>query len=99
MIKNNPESTWVAKIDMCTPVKANTKVILPSVWANTDKGQTDTKNIQIILSEESTLKDALIAVENAATEFVRSQGASEIRRYFIENVIIENDKVEFIWGT
>lgn len=60
---------------------------------------TPDKDIEIILTEDCRVIDALAQLEKAATEYVQSEGAEEIRHYFIEHVRFDDGSVEFGWGT
>lgn len=46
--------------------------------------QTPHKDVVISLEKDCTLLDALLLVEAAATEYVKSHGAEEIRQYFLQ---------------
>ena len=94
------KSTWDTDVSRQTQIKAGTKVRLNYVWAYTQKGEmTPNKDIEITVNSDCILVDALCQVEAAATEFVKSQGASDIRHYYIEDVIFTADAVEFVFGT
>nr|CDM12456.1 hypothetical protein [Vibrio vulnificus] len=45
------------------------------------------------------MASALELAEGHAREYVRSYGATDIRQYFIEDVIISSTQITFIWGS
>lgn len=90
------KSTWNCEENPKLEVKKGTIVVLPYVWAHTRQGMTPHKDIEVEIDNDCTLLDALCRVEDAATEYVKSHGADDIRHYFIEGVEVGNNRIEFL---
>ena len=99
MPETEHKSIWSCDINASKIIFAGTKIKLPYVWAHTDQGITSSKDIEIILDQDMPLHEALFQVEQAALAFVKSEGASDIRQYFIEGVYIGEEMIEFVIGT
>lgn len=57
------------------------------------------EDIETTIKKDYTLWEALCLIEEKAKKYVISQGAKDIRQFFIENVIIEDNIVSFQYGT
>ncbi len=96
-----PKSIWACNIPTTLTLKARSKVILPHIWSprGNGKGLTPSKDIEIILTEDQSIKAALINAEKAAYEHVRNHGAHFLRQYYIEGVQQVENELIFILGT
>jgi len=98
-MKDEPQSTWSCDTDINKVLAMGITVTLPFVWSHRKKGLTPSRSFSIILDKPTTLKDALILVENKATEYVIEKGADGLRHYYIEKVATWGDEIIFIKGT
>ena len=93
------KSFWDTNISDSTKIEKGIKIKLSHVWSYLEGCITDAKDIELITENSMTLAEALVLLESAALEFVQEQGAKDIRQYFIEGISIQDDFVEFHWGT
>jgi len=93
------KSTWEAELSIYKMVKAGTTIKLPYVWSHTPGGTTDPKDIEFKLEEDMHLGEAMEQLEALALDYVKSQGAEDIRHYFIESAEHVGDTILLSWGT
>lgn len=97
---NTPiKSIWSCDVNPADIIKKGMTVLLPHVWGYVKDGITTATDIEILIKKDCTIAEALILVEESALEYVESQGADDIRQYYIEGVKFTDNRVEFIWGT
>ncbi len=84
-----------------TAVSAGMKAKLPMVSALPEDSRVEIpfKDIVVDIPCNMTLGGALEVVEDHAREYVKSHGATDIRQYFIEDVIISSNEITFVWGS
>ncbi|EHU8077668.1 MULTISPECIES: hypothetical protein [Vibrio] len=96
------KSIWSCEhVALSASVRAGMKVELPMVSAISEdpKKEIPFKDIVVDVPYEMTMASALELAEGHAREYVRSYGATDIRQYFIEDVIISSTQITFIWGS
>ncbi len=95
----NFKSTWDCSIDQNTIAPAGTTAIMPYIWGFIEKGLTPHKDITVVTEKDLTYAEILELLEQAALEYVTSQGAIDIRHYYIEDIRFNNGVLQFVYGT
>lgn len=93
------KSIWSCDVNPANTIKKGMTVLFSHVWGHVDGGVSPATDIELLLKKDCTIAVALILVEEAALEYVKSHGADDIRQYCIEDVRFTDNRVEFIWGT
>jgi hypothetical protein len=79
---------------------AGTIVLYPNVWAFTPDGEvTPSMDITVELDNAATYGDCLLMAESAALDYVKRFGATDIRQYFVEDIMLEDGVLRFVLGT
>jgi len=93
-------SVWDCDADPERTLKKGSSVTLPCVWSTAEcGGLTDSKDITITLIEDMTIAKALVLVELSAADFISLQDGVGLRQYFIEDVFVSGNSIEFSTGT
>lgn len=95
----NFKSTWDCPVDPNEVVPAGTTAIFPYVWGFKEEGLTPPKDMIVVLEKDLTYGEVLELVEKEALDYVTSQGASDIRHYYIEDIQFKDGILTFIYGT
>ncbi|MDD3465564.1 MAG: hypothetical protein PHE67_00325 [Campylobacterales bacterium] len=92
-----PDSAWECDNEETEVLPAGTIAVLEFV--NAGFGESNAANIEVLLEKDYTASDALNLLEVGALDFLRSQGKSGLRSYYIENIVRDGNRAIFEWGT
>lgn len=106
--KERPYSYWCTEMDQDMLVNIGTTVFWTYIWGyKADGSHTKPVDIGFVTTRKMTLKESLLILEKVSIIYLKDQGAVPVtsqwgrvlREYLIEDVIMENGKLEFQFGT
>jgi len=93
-------SQWDSSIKKNMVIKKNTVCYITGIWGySTDGSITSSFDVETLLKNNSTANEALIILEKKALDVLQNLGCNELRQYYVEDIIINNNKAVFSLGT